>query len=51
MFPKFSGIACDTMCMPASCTPVEHVFSVSSEANRGKRNRIMDYNLEREALL
>ena len=51
MFSKLSEIACDIMCMPASSAPVERVFSVSREASRGKRNRIMDYNLERETLL
>lgn len=50
-FPKLSPVACDIMCTPASSAPVERVFSISGEASQGRRNRLLDHNLERETLL
>ena len=46
LFPVAPGI----LCTPASTAPVEHVFS-ASEVTRGKRNRLLNDNLERETLL
>jgi len=34
-----------------SLAPLEHIFSVSEEVSKGKRNRLADYNLERETLI
>ena len=51
IYPHLSGVACDILTTPASSAPVEHVFSISGEATRGRRNRLVDYNLERETLL
>ena len=44
-------IACDILCVPPSTAPIERVFSTSGESTSGKRNRLTDYNLEREVLL
>jgi len=43
--------ACDILHVPASTALVERVFSTSGESTLGKRNRLIDYNLEREVLL
>ena len=40
-------VACD-ICTPASAAPIERTFSMSGEATNGRRNRLMDYHLERE---
>lgn len=50
-YPLLSPIACDILTTPASTAPVERTFSVSGEATKGRRNRLTDYNLERETLL
>ena len=50
-YPLLSPTACDVLPTPASTAPVEQTFSVSDEATKGRRNRLTDYNLERETLL
>ena len=50
-FPLLSPVACGILCTPASSAPIERTFSVSGEATKGRRNRLMDYHLERETLL
>ena len=50
-FPAIASVACDILCTPASTAPVERVFSTSGDLTSGKRNRLTDYNLEREVLL
>ena len=47
-FPLLSPVACDVLCTPASSAPIEWTFSMSGEATKGQRNRLMDYHLERE---
>ncbi len=50
-YPHLSGAACDILTTPASSAPVERVFSISGEATRGRQNRLVGFNLERETLL
>ena len=50
-YPIIAPIACDILCVPSSTAPIERVFSTSGESKSGKRNRLTDYNLEREVLL
>ena len=50
-YPIIGPIACDILCVPASTAPAERVFSTSGESTLGKRNRLTDYNLDREVLL
>ena len=50
-YPLLSPVACDILSTPASLAPIERTFSVSGEASKGRRNRLMDYNLERETML
>ena len=50
-FPAIASVACDVLCTPASTAPIERVFSTSGESTSGKRNRLADYNLEREVLI
>ena len=50
-FPLLSPVACDILCTPASSVPIELTFSVSGEATKGRKNRLLDYHLERETLL
>ena len=50
-YPLLSPIACQIITTTASTAAIERVFSVSGEATKGKRNRLVDYNLERETLL
>ena len=45
-YPHLSPVACDILSVPASSAPVERTFSISGEASRGKRNRLVDHNLE-----
>ena len=51
IYPNLSLLACEILATPAATAAVERVFSNSGEATRGKRNRLGDYNLEREVLL
>ena len=50
-YPLLSPVACDILSTPASSAPVERCFSVSGQASKGLRNRLLDHNLERETLL
>ena len=52
-YQLLSPIGCDILATPASSAsaPVERTFSISGEATSGRRNRLTDYNLERETLL
>lgn len=50
-YPALSQVACDILSTPASSAPIERTFSISGDASRGRRNRLADYNLERETLL
>ena len=50
-YPIIAPIACDILCVPPSTAPIERAFSTSGESTSGKRNRLTDYNLEREVLL
>ena len=50
-FSAIAAVACDILCTSASTAPVERVFSTSGESTSDKRNRLTDYNLEREVLL
>ena len=45
-FPAIAAVACDILCTPASTALIERVFSRSGESTSGKRNRLMDYNLD-----
>ena len=51
VYPHLSPVACDILSVPASSAPAERTFSTSGEASRGKRNKLAEYNLERETLL
>lgn len=51
VYPNLSPVACDILSVPASSAPVERTFSISGESSRGKRNRLVDHNLERETLM
>ena len=48
-FPSVSSIAFDVLTIPVSTAPIERVFSTAGNATTGKRNRLADKNLEREA--
>ena len=50
-YPTLSKVACDVLVIPASSTPIERTFSIAENACIGKRNRLTDKNLEREALI
>ena len=50
-YPLLSLAACDMLFTPASSAPIERSFSINGEASKGRRNRLIDYNLERETLL
>ena len=50
-YPLLSSLSFDILSIPASSTPIEHVFSTAGESTSGKRNRLADKNLEREILL
>ena len=49
-YPKLAPFAMDFLCIPASTTPVERVFSTAGYACSGRRNRLIDANLEREVM-
>ena len=51
VYPNLSPVACDILAVPASSAPVERAFSISGESSRGRRNRLVDHNLERETLM
>lgn len=46
--PTLSVLSSDLLVIPASSTPVVHVFSTDGQTSSGKRNRLTDANLERE---
>ena len=50
-FPLLSPFAIDVLSIPGSSAPIERIFSTAGESSSGKRNRLMDKNLEREVLL
>ena len=50
-FPVLAPIACDILAVPASTAPVEQIFSTGGDATGGKRNRLMQKNLEREIFI
>lgn len=50
-FPLLSKAAFDLLSTPASTAPVERIFSTGGDATIGHRNRLSDYNLEREILI
>ena len=50
-YPLLSPVACDILSTPASSAPIERSFSISGEASKGRRNRLINCNLERETLL
>lgn len=50
-YPIIAPVAYDILCVPPSTAPIKRVFSRSGESTSGKRNRLTDYNLEREVLL
>ena len=41
----------EILIVPASSAPVERIFSTGREATTGKRNRLTNWNLEREVFL
>lgn len=49
-FPLLPQAAGEIFATPASSAPVERLFSCSGEVTKAKRNRLSDYNLEREIL-
>ena len=49
-YPKLALVAIDWLSIPASTTPVEHVFSTAGYAYSGQRSRHTDANLEREVM-
>jgi len=51
VYPLLSPVVCDILSVSASSAPVGCTFSISGEASMGRRNRLVDYNLERETLL
>ena len=50
-YPLLSVIAVDLLIVPGSSAPVERTFSTAGDTASGKRNRLMDKNLEREVLI
>lgn len=50
-YPVLSPFAIDVLSIPGSSAPIERTFSTAGESSSGKRNRLMDKNLEREVLL
>ena len=48
---NLSLAAQEILVVPASSAPVERVFSTAGDATTGKRNRLKDFNLEREIFL
>ena len=49
-YPKLALVAMDLLCIPASTTSVECVFSTAGYAYSGQHNRHTDTNLEREVM-
>ena len=48
---RLAPVACDILSVPVSSISVECSFSISREASRQKRNRLVDHNLEQEMLV
>ena len=51
IYPLISSVALDLLSIPPSTAPVERIFSTGGEATTGRRNRLTDFNLEREILI
>ena len=48
---KYHPLPLILLAIPSSSAPIERTFSTAGESSSGKRNRLMDKNLEQEVLL
>ena len=50
-YASLAPAAKEILVVPASSAPVERIFSTGGEATTGRRNRLTNWNLEREVFL